>query len=203
MDVNEKPVHPNVAAGSTNLPDTQIRAKKKSLPTIFEKIFESFLWSSRFAVLIAVLASVAVGLGIFYIATVDLPLRAITSYLNVPAEKHEDVRTQIVTSVVEAIDGYLLATVMLIFAFGLYELFISRIDRIEKDDRARDLKIHSLDDLKHRLGQVVLLILVVKFFEGALTIKFNSLSDLLRLSIGILLIAIALYLTHKQPHRSE
>jgi uncharacterized membrane protein YqhA len=154
-------------------------------------------------VLIAVLASVAVGLGLFYIATVDLPLRAITSYLNVPAEKHEDVRTQIVTQVVEAIDGYLLATVMLIFAFGLYELFISRIDRIEKDDRARDLKIHSLDDLKHRLGQVVLLILVVKFFEGALAIKFNSLSDLLLLSIGILLIAIVLNLTHKQPHRSE
>lgn len=203
MDVNEKPVHSNVAAGSTNLPDTKIRAKKKSLPQIFEKTFESFLWSSRLAVSIAVLASVAVGLGLFYIATVDLPLRAITSYLNVPAEKHEDVRTQIVTQVVEAIDGYLLAAVMLIFAFGLYELFISWIDRIEKDDRARDLKIHSLDDLKHRLGQVVLLILVVKFFEGALAIKFNSLSDLLLLSIGILLIAIVLNLTHKQPHRSE
>jgi uncharacterized membrane protein YqhA len=203
MDVNEKPVHSNAAAGSTNLPDTKIREKKKSLPQIFEKTFESFLWSSRLAVLVAVLASVAVGLGLFYIATVDLPLRAITSYLNVPAEKHEDVRTQIVTQVVEAIDGYLLATVMLIFAFGLYELFISRIDRIEKDDRARDLKIHSLDDLKHRLGQVVLLILVVKFFEGALAIKFNSLSDLLLLSMGILLITIVLNLTHKQPHRSE
>ena len=80
--------------------------------------------------------------------------------------------------------------------------FISRIDRVEKDDRTRVLKIHSLDDLKHRLGQVVLLILVVKFFEGALAIKFNSLKDLLLLSVSILLIAIALYLTHKQPHAS-
>ncbi|HEY4047800.1 MAG TPA: YqhA family protein [Acidobacteriaceae bacterium] len=131
MDVNEKPVHSNVAAGSTNLPDTKIRAKKKSLPQIFEKTFESFLWSSRLAVSIAVLASVAVGLGLFYIATVDLPLRAITSYLNVPAEKHEDVRTQIVTQVVEAIDGYLLAAVMLIFAldymsFSLAGLIVSK-----------------------------------------------------------------------------
>jgi uncharacterized membrane protein YqhA len=65
------------------------------------------------------------------------------------------------------------------------------------------LRSTALDDLKHRLGQVVLLILVVKFFEGALAIKFNSLSDLLLLSIGILLIAIVLNLTHKQPHRSE
>ena len=203
MAANDTPERPIPPAGSPSLPDAAIPTRNKSLPPIFEKVFESFLWSSRFAVLVAVLASVAVGLGMFYVATVDLPLRAITSYLNVPPDQREDIRTQIVTKVVEAIDGYLLATVMLIFAFGLYELFISRIDRIEKDDRTRVLKIHSLDDLKHRLGQVVLLILVVKFFEGALAIKFNSLSDLLLLSVSILLIAIALYLTHKQTHGAD
>jgi uncharacterized membrane protein YqhA len=203
MAANDTPERPTLPAGSPSLPDTAIPTKNKSFPRIFEKVFESLLWSSRFAVLVAVLASVAVGLGMFYVATVDLPLRAITSYLNVPPGQHEDIRTQIVTQVMEAIDGYLLATVMLIFAFGLSELFISRIDFIEKDDRARALKIHSLDDLKHRLGQVVLLTLVVKFLEGALEIKFNTLSDLLLLSVSILLIAIALYLTHKNTHAAE
>ena len=123
MAANETSEHTNLPGSSPTLPDTPIPAYKKSPLSVFENAFELFLWSSRFAVLIAVLASVVVGLGMFYIATVDLPLTQITSYLNVPSAKHEDVRTQIVTEVVEAIDGYLLATVMLIFAFGLYELF--------------------------------------------------------------------------------
>jgi uncharacterized membrane protein YqhA len=100
-------------------------------------------------------------------------------------ENHEELRTQVISHVVEAIDGYLLATVMVIFAFGLYELFISRIDKAGREHRARVLMIHSLDDLKHRLGQVVLLILVVKFFEGAAAISLKSSYDLLLLSVGI------------------
>jgi uncharacterized membrane protein YqhA len=203
MSANDTPEPTNPPGSPQRLPDAPSSTNKKSPVSVLEKIFESFLWSSRFAVLIAVLASVAVGLGMFYVVTVDLPLMQIKSYLNTPSAKHADVRTQIVTQVVEAIDGYLLATMMLIFAFGLYELFISRIDRVERDERPRVLKIHSLDDLKHRLGQVVLLSLVVRFFEGALAIKFSSLKDLLLLSISILLIAIALYLTHKRPHTSE
>ena len=129
--------------------------------------FEAFLWSSRYAVLIAVLASVVVAISIFYVATVNtvVHLRSIDDYYkSAPSPQHEAVRTETISHVVEAIDAYLLAAVMLIFAFGLYEIFISRIDRAKRGDRARVLMIHTLDDLKDRLGQVVLLILVVKFF---------------------------------------
>jgi len=139
----------------------------------------------------------------FYVATLDtvVHLKEINSYWkSATSDNHDAVRTQIISHVVEAIDGYLLGTVMLMFGFGLYEIFISRIDRAQKEDRARVLMIHSVDDLKHRLGQVVLLILIVEFFENALKSPFKSLSDLLFLflPVGILLIAIALHLTHKQ-----
>ena len=71
----------------------------------------------------------------------------------------------IVAHVVEVVDGYLLAAIMLIFALGLYELFVSRIEIAEGSEFAeRLLLIRSLDDLKDRLAKVVLLILVVKFF---------------------------------------
>jgi uncharacterized membrane protein YqhA len=153
---------------------------------------------------IAVVASLAIAAAMFYVATVDtvLHLSTINQYASasLTSTQHEELRTQTIANVVEAIDGYLLATVMLIFGFGLYELFISQIDTAEKKIRSRVLTIHNLDDLKHRLGQVVLLILVVKFFEGALAINIKTLSDLLLLSIGILLIAIALYLTHKHAN---
>ena len=63
-----------------------------------------------------------------------------------------------------------------------------------------------LDGKKERVagmdpGQVVLLILVVKFFESALAMNLKTLSDLLIISISILLIAAALHLSHK--HSSE
>jgi uncharacterized membrane protein YqhA len=167
-----------------------------------EKAFERLLWGSRLVVLIAVAASMTVSIGMFFVATVDVVQVTVHmgQYGNFGSstEEHEALRSQTVSQVVEVIDGYLLATIMLIFAFGLYELFISRINAAEGNNMAsRILLIHSLDDLKDRLAKVVLLILVVKFFKHALHLSFSLPVDLLYLSIGIALIAGALYLSHK------
>jgi uncharacterized membrane protein YqhA len=106
-------------------------------------------------------------------------------------------RSEVVAYVVEVVDGYLLASIMLIFALGLYELFISRIDIAEKSEfGARLLLIRSLDDLKDRLAKVVLLILVVKFFEYALNLKVETALDLLYMGIGIAFVAGAIFLSH-------
>lgn len=107
------------------------------------------------------------------------------------------------THVVEIVDGYLLATVMLIFALGLYELFISKIDRAQgAETLSKVLVIESLDDLKARLGKVVLMILIVKFFECAVEIQFGNVLELLYLGAGIALIGLALYLSHAEPAKS-
>jgi uncharacterized membrane protein YqhA len=96
--------------------------------------------------------------------------------------------------VVEVVDGYLVATIMFIFSLGLYELFVSRIDAAEGSEFAqRVLLIRSLDDLKDRLAKLVLLILVVKFFEHALILKYTGPLDLLQLAGGVLLVSLALY----------
>jgi len=145
---------------------------------------------------------VAVAIITSYVASVDTVsfLKHVWTYSSLGLQEREKFRTENTTQVVEAIDGYLLAAVMIIFAFGLYELFISKINRVGREDRGRVLVIHSLDDLKHRLGQLVLLILVVKFFERGLAIAedLKTGSDLLLFSGGIVLVAVALYLTHKK-----
>jgi uncharacterized membrane protein YqhA len=81
---------------------------------------------------------------------------------------------------------------------GIYELFINKIDIVSKgkDTRPNWLMIGSIDDLKSSLGKVILMILIVLFFEHSLDIHYNNISDLLFLGIGILLIAVALFLTH-------
>lgn len=111
-------------------------------------------------------------------------------------------RSATISHVVELIDGYLLATVLLIFELGLYELFISKIDQAEQSENAsKVLVIHRLDDLKARLAKVILMILIVKYFEFALSMTFNPPLDLLLFAAGIALIGLSLFLSHAADHK--
>jgi uncharacterized membrane protein YqhA len=98
---------------------------------------------------------------------------------------------------------------LLIFSNGLYELFVKRItpaDRCPESGR-HWLKVNSLDDLKASLGKVILMILIVWFFEKSLVIEYNTALDLLYLGVSILLVSGALYLTRgndkSQPRQTD
>ncbi len=167
--------------------------------------FEGFLWNSRFVVLSAVIASLAAAFAMFFMATVDAyyMITHLIEYASpvLSADARADLRGETVTHVVEIVDGYLLATVLLIFALGLYELFISAIDPAKGEKISSSvLMITSLDDLKSRLAKVILMILIVKFFEYAVDIKFETPLDLLYLAGGIALIGVAIYLSHAEGH---
>jgi len=172
-----------------------------------ERAFEGALWNSRYIVLLAVISSLLAGVAMFYMATVDAVymLGHLGAYASPALEGHArgELRGITITHVVEIVDGYLLATVMLIFALGLYELFISKIDQAAQAENSSNvLLIESLDDLKARLAKVILMILIVKYFEHAIAMEFGSPLDLLYLAGGITLIGLALYLTHagEQKH---
>ncbi len=173
-----------------------------------ETVFESILWSSRLIVIFAVIASLLTSIVMFYIASVDavIVFKHVLHYgaEGLSAVERADLRNELITHVVEIIDGFLLATVLLIFALGLYELFISKIDQAkESEAQSNVLVINNLDDLKNRLAKVILMILIVKFFEHALQMKFETAVNLLAFAGGIALIGLALYLSHageKQKH---
>ena len=167
-----------------------------------ETLFESFLWRSRYVVLLAVIASLAISLAMFYMSTVDAYYTVVhlVEYASphVSDEARSQLRGETVTHIVEVIDGYLLATVLLIFALGLYELFISKIDEAENSETASGvLLIRSLDDLKARLAKVILMILIVRYFEHVVSMHFESALQILYLALGICLIGLALYFSHK------
>lgn len=172
-----------------------------------EEPFEAILWSSRFLVLIAVLASLIASLCMFAVATTDcmLLVRDVLAY--VAAGSDPQVRASlhgsILAQVAEVVDGYLFATILIIFGLGLYELFISKINPAERSElAARVLLIRSLDDLKERLAKVIFLILIVRYFEYALQMSIANSLDLLYIAIGIVLIALALYLTNRHSSGS-
>ena len=97
-----------------------------------ELVFEGALWRSRYVILFAVIASMAAGFGVFYMATVDVYYLVVHVIHYADPSMAEEARKVLhdntITHIVEVVDGYLLATVMLIFSLGLYELFISDID---------------------------------------------------------------------------
>jgi uncharacterized membrane protein YqhA len=166
-----------------------------------EKVFEGLLWRSRYVVLFAVVASMAAAIAIFYMATVDVVylVSHILHYADpsLTPDIRKTLHDETITHVVEVVDGYLLATVMLIFGLGMYELFISDIDEA-KNSKASSaiLVIESLDDLKQRLAKVIIMILIVTIFELALKLKIGDTLDLLYLAGAVALIGLALYLTH-------
>ncbi|KAK8469228.1 hypothetical protein PHAVU_005G023200 [Phaseolus vulgaris] len=127
---------------------------------------------------------------------------------------------QMVLRLVEAIDVYLAGTVMLIFGMGLYGLFISNIppdvpptvDRaltgsslfgmFAMKERPRWMKICSLDELKTKVGHVIVMILLVKMFERSKMVTIATGLDLLSYSVCIFLSSASLYILHNL-HKSD
>ncbi|KAG6552722.1 hypothetical protein Mapa_005669 [Marchantia paleacea] len=120
--------------------------------------------------------------------------------------------SQVILYLVEAVDVYLMGTVMLIFGMGLYELFVSSLEvpgapatgkglrgsnlfgLFTLQERPKWLEIRSLDELKTKLGHVIVMILLVGMFEKSKRVPIHSGVDLLCFAGSILLASSCLYL---------
>jgi len=174
--------------------------KNPEQQTTTERYFEGMLWNSRFIVVLAVIASLIMAVGVFYLTTVDVyyTIAHLAHYHELADADRAVLKAQTVAHIVGAVDGFLLGTVMLIFSLGLYELFISKINAAESANASsKILKIKSLDDLKDKLAKVILMILIVMFFEQAIFLKPTGPLELLYYSLAIMLVALALFLSQK------
>lgn len=171
-----------------------------------EIIFERSLWQLRWSVLVAVIFSALTALIMFYVAAVDAfyVIETISGYAQESNMfDRKEMRGMAVGHVVEVIDGFLLAVVLLIFAYGTYELYISRMDGPEEDEAAEHLlRIKDLDDLKGRLGKVILMILIVKFFEISLTMEYNDVKELAIFAVSIGFISLTFFMSELAARKS-
>lgn len=164
-----------------------------------EALLEGTLWRSRFVVLVAVIASLLTSFAIFYMTVIDVfyTIAHLSNYYELGDAERAELKAMTVAHVVGSVDGFLLGAIMLIFSLGLYELFISKIDSANDKGSSKILIINSLDDLKDKLAKVILMILIVMFFEQAIFLKPTGPLELLYYSLAIMLVAAALYLSHK------
>lgn len=62
-------------------------------------------------------------------------------------------------SLIEVMDAFLIATALIIFGLGLYELFVEDLSLPEP------LVVHNLHDLKAKLASIIVLVMAVTFLR--------------------------------------
>ena len=169
-----------------------------------EAVFEGILWRSRFIVILAVVFALLGAVALFVVASADIwHMFVLTWDVFVNHIHPNNFHEKLIGGIIGAIDLYLIAVVLLIFAFGIYELFISEIDEANDSEvGSQILAIHSLDELKSKLGNVIVMVLIVIFFKKVIHMQFTTPLDMLYLAGGIFALALSLYYMHK-AHESH
>ncbi len=160
-----------------------------------EMVFEAFIWNFRFFIIAPVIFSLLSALRFILIGTRDI-WSGLTLGLDGEAVGQE-ATLDIVSYIVGGIDYYLIGIVLLIFAFGIYELFISEIE-IKHQDDSSILQTNSLEELKSKLVNVIVVALIVSLFKQMLSLEIKQISDVVYIALAILLISISQYLLNLQ-----
>ena len=137
------------------------------------------LESSRYIVLIAVVSLLVAAVATFLWGAVQT-FFLIGKFIATPMD------AALIVPIVQLMDLFLLGTVLLVFALGLHELFIQKLDMPEW------LVIDDLKKLKGKLSDVVILILGIKFLEKLIDSK--SAQDTLMTGVGVAVVIGALVL---------
>lgn len=163
---------------------------------MLEAIFEGAIWRSRFIILLAVIFGLLGAIILVVVASMDIWHVTLNTVTIITTGAHPDhFHEDVVAGIIGAVDLYLIAVVMFIFSFGLYELFISEINEASaKKNGNQILVIHSLDQLKDKIAKVIVMVLIVNFFQRVLHTNFTTPLEMLYFAISIAALATGLYL---------
>lgn len=114
---------------------------------------------SRYLALIGVVSLLVAALAAFIWGTIKTVNVAILIFQSAGKD------AAITVELIQAVDGFLIATAILIFAVSLYKLFIGTLDLPEW------MLASNLYELKVKLSSMIVLVMAVKFLEGLLKSK--------------------------------
>jgi len=183
------------------------KIEEEQVPSSFRKFcmtMEEHFWKTRFIALSAVISSLAISA--FWFLYIFVDLFHLGGYVIGNIGNH-GFRDQAVFYTIETIDSMLMALIFMVFSFGIYELFVSKIDKGVADDdekiRGKILDIPNLASLEAKLAKLIIMILIVKVFYYGLSVELHtegkeSLTDLLKLAGVVSIIALSLFLSHSK-----
>ena len=161
-------------------------------------IFEKVLWNARYITILAVVLSIVSSFTLLVIGSWEI-IEAVIIY-NPLFDESITSNNDLLFKIISAIDLFLIGIVLLIFGFGIYELFVSDIDFANSKFNDSTLKIRDLDQLKNKIIKVIIIVLIVKFFEKVLKFSesFKEPIDILYFSLSILSICFGYYLINRK-----
>ena len=159
---------------------------------------EKILWNFRYITILAVLLSIISAFSLIVLGSWDI-IQAVIFY-NPLFDDSISNNNELLFKIISAIDLFLIGIVLLIFGFGIYELFVSEIDFANAKFTESTLKIRDLDQLKNKIIKVIIIVLIVKFFEKVLKYSenFTTPMDLLYFGLSILSICLGYFLINRK-----
>ena len=168
--------------------------------SFIETLFEKMLWNTRYIVILAVIFSVIGSISLFVLGSFEI---LETLYKQLPKLMTGQIKdhSEMLYKLITAVDLYLIGVVLLIFGFGIYELFISKIDIAREDEAVTILEIENLEELKNKIIKVIIMVLIVSFFERILKNQnFTNPEDMLYFAISIFALSLGVYFIRKEGH---
>ena len=178
--------------------NTETDIKNIEEQSLMERVFERILWSTRYTVILAVIFSVLGSVALFILGSYEIMQTLILELVPlIMGDAHD--HSELLYKLITAIDLYLIGVVLLIFGFGIYELFISKIDIARRDEAVTILEIENLEELKNKIIKVIIMVLIVSFFERILKISetFTDPIDMAYFALSILGLSLGVYFIRK------
>ena len=165
-----------------------------------EANFERWLWRFRLISIIPVLMSLLGSISCFILGTQE-ELSALHKLFN--GHFDSDKSILLLGKVVGGIDYYVIGIALLIFGYGVYELIISDIDpRLQDltDDRRNILSINSLESLKQKLTNVIIVALIVTAFKLMISFEVDSIFEVLQYCGCVLMLSFSAWLVSQNSN---
>ena len=162
-----------------------------------ESRFERWLWRFRLVTILPVVMSLLGSVSCFVLGTQE-ELNALNKLFHGHFNSEQSIL--LLGKVIGGIDYYVIGIALLIFGYGVYELIISDIDpRIQdmSENRRNILSINSLEALKQKLTNVIIVALIVTAFKLMISFQVQSISELLQFCGCVLLLAFSAWLVGK------
>jgi uncharacterized membrane protein YqhA len=160
------------------------------------------IFRTRYLSVIAVIFG-AIGAILMFIIGAVTTVDSVVTYFggHEDAAFSSDAALSATVEIVSALDQFLLGLVLLVFAFGVYNLWIVT-DSAEEASKIRApdwIKVTSVTDLKVQLIEVVAVLLAVLFLKGVLSNPETVWTDLV-VPIAVVLFAWTVWLIRRAGH---
>jgi uncharacterized membrane protein YqhA len=163
------------------------------------------IFRTRYLSVIAVVFG-AVGAVLMFVIGAVTTIDAVVTYFGGHEDKafSSDAALASTVEIVSSLDQFLLGLVLLVFAYGVYSLWVVADTAAWEEQRTKLhapdwLNVTSVTDLKVKLIEVVAVLLAVLFLKGVLKNPMTVWSDLV-VPIAVVLLAATVWLIRKAGH---